>query len=115
MFCTNCGTQLNEGAKFCTNCGAKIESSSEMNKNNISDNSISDSVKPNDSKIENITSNESHQNKNALDNNDVKKKNEDDRSAYQAKSDVQYLEEYEQFIAHSSVLQEVWIKRKINL
>ena len=99
MFCTNCGTQLNEGAKFCTNCGAKIESSAEINKNNISDNSISDSVKPNDSKIENITSNESNQNKNASDNNDAKKKNEDDRSAYQAKSDVQYLEEYEQFIA----------------
>ena len=99
MFCTNCGTQLNEGAKFCTNCGAKIESSAEINKNNISDNSISDSVKTNDSKIENISNNESNQNKNTLDNNDVKNRNEDDRSAYQAKSDVQYLEEYEQFIA----------------
>lgn len=99
MFCTNCGTQLNEGAKFCTNCGAKIESSAEINKNNISDNSISDSVKTNDSKIENISNNESNQNKNASDNNDVKKKNDDDRSAYQAKSDVQYLREYEQFIA----------------
>ena len=50
MFCTNCGTQLNEGAKFCTNCGAKIELSSEINKNNISDNSISDSVKPNENR-----------------------------------------------------------------
>lgn len=99
MFCTNCGTQLNEGAKFCTNCGAKIESSAEINKNNISDNSISDSVKTNDSKIENISNNESNQNKNILDNNDAKEKNDDDRSAYQAKSDVQYLREYEQFIA----------------
>lgn len=21
MFCQNCGTQLNEGARFCSNCG----------------------------------------------------------------------------------------------
>ena len=24
MFCTNCGTQLNEGTKFCTSCGAPV-------------------------------------------------------------------------------------------
>ena len=24
MFCTNCGAQLNEGAKFCTSCGAPV-------------------------------------------------------------------------------------------
>ncbi|MCR4618413.1 MAG: zinc-ribbon domain-containing protein [Lachnospiraceae bacterium] len=24
MFCTNCGTQLKEGAKFCTNCGTPV-------------------------------------------------------------------------------------------
>ncbi len=26
MFCTNCGAQLNEGAKFCTSCGAPVAS-----------------------------------------------------------------------------------------
>ncbi len=25
MFCTNCGTQVEDGALFCTNCGAKLE------------------------------------------------------------------------------------------
>ncbi len=25
MFCSNCGTKLNENFKFCTNCGAKVE------------------------------------------------------------------------------------------
>ena len=24
MFCTECGTKLNDGALFCTNCGYKI-------------------------------------------------------------------------------------------
>ena len=24
MFCTNCGNQLEDGAKFCPNCGAKV-------------------------------------------------------------------------------------------
>lgn len=26
MFCTNCGTQMQEGQKFCTNCGAALQS-----------------------------------------------------------------------------------------
>ncbi|MBR1651321.1 MAG: zinc-ribbon domain-containing protein [Lachnospiraceae bacterium] len=26
MFCTNCGTKIDDNAKFCTNCGVKIES-----------------------------------------------------------------------------------------
>jgi hypothetical protein len=25
MFCTNCGTQIEDGAKFCTQCGAKVD------------------------------------------------------------------------------------------
>ena len=29
MYCKNCGTQLNDGAKFCTNCGAPVAPLSE--------------------------------------------------------------------------------------
>ena len=28
MFCSNCGTEVNQGAKFCSNCGAAIDSQS---------------------------------------------------------------------------------------
>jgi len=30
MFCTECGTQIDEGKKFCKNCGAKIRSDAEF-------------------------------------------------------------------------------------
>lgn len=103
MFCTNCGTQLNEGAKFCTNCGASIESSSDINNN------VSDNAKPEHSKIENTESSTDLKRDEAKPDKQEKKEennktaDNNDRSAYQAKSDVQYLEEYEQFIAAFSV------------
>ena len=25
MFCTKCGSKIEDGMKFCTNCGAKVE------------------------------------------------------------------------------------------
>lgn len=28
MFCTNCGTKINDGDSFCTNCGTKVEKES---------------------------------------------------------------------------------------
>lgn len=84
MFCSKCGTQISEGAKFCTNCGEKVLVSEETydEKSIVSNNT--------DLKIQNGESNYSEKKEEASKN---------DRSSYQAKSDVQYLEEYEQFIA----------------
>lgn len=36
MFCSKCGTQINEGAKFCTNCGASIVNNSANTQTNQS-------------------------------------------------------------------------------
>lgn len=84
MFCSKCGTQISEGAKFCTNCGEKVLVSEETydEKSIVSNNT--------DLKIQNGESNYSEKKEEVSKN---------DRSSYQAKSDVQYLEEYEQFIA----------------
>lgn len=90
MFCSKCGTEISDGAKFCTNCGSKIELSAEISKNNTAENLMHQ-----DSSMEDDV----NQNKSISDNNDVKKKDEYDKSTYQTKSDVQYLGEYEQFIA----------------
>ena len=90
MFCSKCGTEISDGAKFCTNCRSKIELSAEISKNNTAENLMHQ-----DSSMENDV----NQNKSISDNNDVKKKDEYDKSTYQTKSDVQYLGEYEQFIA----------------
>lgn len=35
MFCSKCGTQLQDGAKFCANCGAPISSDEYMNYNTV--------------------------------------------------------------------------------
>ena len=45
MFCTNCGSKLDDGAKFCGNCGTKV-----INENNVlsSESGVSDSVSTND-------------------------------------------------------------------
>lgn len=87
MFCQKCGTQISEGAKFCTNCGEKVLVSEETdNEKAIVSNNT-------DLKIQNNKYNYNEKKEEAS------KNNENDRSAYQAKSDVQYLEEYEQFIA----------------
>ncbi len=88
MFCQKCGTQISEGAKFCTNCGEKVLVSEETdNEKAIVSNNT-------DLKIQN---NEANYNKREEE--ESKNNKENDRSTYQAKSDVQYLEEYEQFIA----------------
>lgn len=34
MFCSHCGSQLQDGAKFCTNCGAPTSPSNDMNYDN---------------------------------------------------------------------------------
>ncbi|PPS21747.1 zinc ribbon domain-containing protein [Brachyspira murdochii] len=90
MFCSKCGTQISDEAKFCTNCGSKTETSAEISKINTAENSMHQDLS---------MENDVNQNKSISDNNDVKKKDENDKSTYQPKSDVQYLGEYEQFIA----------------
>ncbi len=39
MFCSKCGTQINDGEKFCPNCGAPVEVNSEIKGFTVSDTS----------------------------------------------------------------------------
>lgn len=43
MFCSHCGTKIEEGNSFCTNCGAKIDNNTEIN-NNATNNENSNNV-----------------------------------------------------------------------
>ena len=38
MFCSKCGTQLNEDAKFCNNCGERIITNSTQNNETFQNN-----------------------------------------------------------------------------
>lgn len=35
MYCTNCGTEMNEGTKFCQNCGANVTENNTQEKESI--------------------------------------------------------------------------------
>ncbi len=46
MFCSNCGTQLNDGEKFCPSCGAPVEVNSEIKGFTVEDETMHNSTPP---------------------------------------------------------------------
>lgn len=114
MFCAKCGTKITEDARFCTNCGAKVladESKKAETENNISvSNDSSLLSQPNNNQeqskkeieaekeIKEIKEDKPEEKKEQEEKKE-KKTDDNDEDSYQSKTDVQYLEEYEQFIA----------------
>lgn len=47
MFCTKCGSKLEEGSKFCISCGAAIENNEVNNNNNVNNSVNNNPVVPN--------------------------------------------------------------------
>lgn len=114
MFCAKCGTKITEDARFCTNCGAKVladESKKAETENNISvSNDSSLLSQPNNNQEQSKKEIEAEkeikeikedkpEGKKEQEEKKEKKTDDNDEDSYQSKTDVQYLEEYEQFIA----------------